>query len=124
MLGKFADVRSVAVLGAAFKAGSDDLRGSLTGNLVNRLTLAGYDCRIVEPNLPGYDELDSISGCDAVILMTPHSEFKDFATVRQMGHDRTVYVDMWGFWDEIRYLTDGGVFVENGSLCGAKSLDA
>jgi UDP-N-acetyl-D-mannosaminuronic acid dehydrogenase len=109
-------IKRVAILGATFKADSDDIRESLSFKLANQLHRAGYEYILVEPNLDGYATLDDIKGCDAVVLMTPHKQFKNLSDVTAaVGSAGCVFVDIWGFWDEMRYLSSGGIFT-NGDL--------
>ena len=108
---KYPDVHKVAVLGATFKANSDDIRNSLSFKLTRLLSREGFEYRLVEPNLSGYDALESISDCDAVVLMTPHKEFKDFNLIASpMDGKSCLYLDIWGFWDEARYASVAGLF--------------
>ena len=94
-----------------FKANSDDIRNSLSFKLRNQLKFLGYECVTVEPNLEGYAAVSDLNGCDAVVLMTPHRQFKDFAPIRKaVDNARCAYVDIWGFWDEIRYLSRNGIW--------------
>ena len=107
------DGERVCVLGATFKADSDDMRNSLSVKLVNQLKLAGYDVRVVDTHTAGYCRLENAGISDAVVLMTPHKEFKDWQHIRRsVGKSGTVYVDMWGFWDELRYETQDGLYVD------------
>jgi UDP-N-acetyl-D-mannosaminuronic acid dehydrogenase len=107
-------IERVAILGATFKANSDDIRNSLSFKLAHQLHRSGYDYVLVEPNLDNYSEIEDIKGCDAVILMTPHKQFKKLSDIAAaVGSDDCVYVDIWGFWDEMKYLSIGGIFEGN-----------
>jgi UDP-N-acetyl-D-mannosaminuronic acid dehydrogenase len=107
------DVKRVAVLGATFKANSDDTRDSLSFKLIRILSREGFEHRLVEPNLDGYDPIESISDCDAVVLMTPHSQFKDFSRISRLAPAQCLYIDIWGFWDQAKYTSVAGVFEHN-----------
>ena len=110
-LEKFEGIGKVGILGMTFKANSDDIRNSLSFKLRNQLKFLGYECVAVEPNLAGYAAVAELRGCDAVVLMTPHRQFKDFAHILQaVDNVRCIYVDIWGFWDEIRYLSRNGIW--------------
>lgn len=111
-LEKFEGVRRVAILGMTFKADSDDIRNSLSFKLLNQLKRLGYECVPVEPHIEGHSRISDIKGCDAVVLMTPHQEFQDLRAVSDaVGNPNCVYVDIWGFWQEMRHRSTNGVFV-------------
>lgn len=86
----------VTVLGAAFKANSDDVRDSPALNVAGQLSLSGaavsvYDpqamdnARKVFPTLTYADSLvDALSGAELVILATEWQEFKDM-NPREVG---------------------------------------
>jgi UDP-N-acetyl-D-mannosaminuronic acid dehydrogenase len=104
-------IERVAILGATFKANSDDIRNSLSFKLAHQLHRSGYEYVLVEPNLDDYSQLADIEGCDAVVLMTPHKQFKNLSEITSaVGSDDCVYVDIWGFWDDMKYLSIGGIF--------------
>ena len=110
----FDGIQKVAILGMTFKANSDDTRNSLSFKLLSQLERLGYECVTVEPNLENYSPIADISECDAVVLMTPHKEFKNLRTVMEaVDNQNCVYVDIWGFWDEMRHSSSHGVFVGN-----------
>ena len=110
-LEKFDGIRRVAILGMTFKADSDDIRNSLSFKLLHQLERLGYECITVEPHLKNYAPLSDLKGCDAVVLMTPHREFKDLPTITEaVDNENCVYVDIWGFWDEMRYRSANGIF--------------
>ena len=107
-------IKSVAVLGMTFKADSDDTRNSLSFKLLHQLERLGYQPVCVDPNVPGLPPLSKIRGSDAVILMTPHREFKDLEFIRQaVGNESCVYVDIWGFWDQMRHTSSNGLFLDS-----------
>ena len=110
-LEKFDGIRRVAILGMTFKADSDDIRNSLSFKLLHQLERLGYECITVEPHLKNYAPLSDLKGCDAVVLMTPHREFKDLPAITEaVDNENCVYVDIWGFWDEMRYRSANGIF--------------
>jgi UDP-N-acetyl-D-mannosaminuronic acid dehydrogenase len=104
-------IESVAILGMAFKANSDDTRNSVSFKLKKQLEFRGYDVRCVDPHVPGYDDWSALEGVDALVLMTPHKEFADLAGVMQrVKNPEALVVDIWGFWDEMRYRSNNGYF--------------
>ena len=83
----------VAVLGMAFKAESDDVRGSLSYKLKEHLALAGASVVCTDPYVdePGLVPLDTaLSGADVVVIATPHRRYAEV----DFG-DKTV-IDIWG----------------------------
>jgi len=107
------DPDKVAVLGMTFKPDSDDLRNSVAFKLRKQLRIKGYDPVVeIEPNVEGFDNWGSLNGSDWVILMTPHDEFADFDAVRdEVSNEDCLYCDVWGFWDEAKYVSDNGYFL-------------
>ena len=104
----------VAVLGLTFKRGSDDMRGSLAPLLCEELESCGHRVVRVEPNLAGFDDFSDLLDSDAVILMTPHAEFKDRITIAdRVGNADCLYVDLWGEWEDVKYLSRGGFWKEH-----------
>lgn len=102
-LGSFAGQR-IGVLGLAFKANSDDVRDNLTGPLVNLLDREGAVTCVYDPHVRGYDDGTVVNGCDAIVLMTPHTVFTRMTqedVVALCGRDReAVFVfDFWNAWN-------------------------
>lgn len=105
------DIESVAILGMAFKANSDDTRNSVSFKLKKQLEFRGYDVRCVDPHVPGYEDWSALEGTDAVVLMTPHAEFRDLAELaRRVENPEALIVDIWGFWDGMRHASNNGYF--------------
>lgn len=106
------NIETVAILGMAFKANSDDTRNSVSFKLKKQLEFRGYDVRCVDPHVPGYQDWSALQGADALVLMSPHKEFEDLAKLmEQVGNPGALIVDIWGFWDEMRHLSSNGYFV-------------
>jgi UDP-N-acetyl-D-mannosaminuronic acid dehydrogenase len=110
------DPDQVAILGMTFKANSDDIRNSVSFKLRKQLQIKGHRNVVeIEPNLEGFDDWNSLEGCDWVILMTPHEEFEDFAAISEaIDNDDCLYCDIWGFWDPLKYQSDNGYIFERG----------
>jgi UDP-N-acetyl-D-mannosaminuronic acid dehydrogenase len=104
-------IESVAILGMAFKANSDDIRNSVSFKLKKQLEFNGYDVRCVDPHVAGYEDLSALEGVDAVVLMTPHAEFRDLPEVMShVKNEEALVVDIWGFWTEMRHRSNNGYF--------------
>lgn len=104
-------VERVGVLGMTFKANSDDTRNSLSFKLKKQLEFRAYDAVLVDPHVPRYADDSRLQGCDAVVLMTPHKEFADLqALMARVDNPDCVYVDIWGFWPEMRGRSRNGFF--------------
>ena len=103
--------KKIGVLGMAFKADNDDCRNSLSFKMRRQLQFRGYDTICVDPHVDGYASLQELKGCDAIVLMTPHKEFKDFAALAShVGNADCLYVDLWGFWTDMRHKSQNGYF--------------
>ncbi|MGE5510783.1 MAG: nucleotide sugar dehydrogenase [Bacteroidota bacterium] len=101
----------VAILGMAFKANSDDTRNSLSFKMRRQLEFKGYETVCVDPYVPGTASIEEIRGCDAVVLMSPHKQFKDLnALLANVDNRDCWFVDLWGFWPEMRHQSDNGYF--------------
>src|SRR4051812_248775 len=98
-LGSLRD-RKIAVLGLTFKRDSDDLRDSLSSKLIRLLerelaTVVSHD-----PHAPVTGEsLDgALSGADAVVIATNHSEFSEpraLAALTERAAEGCLVVDPW-----------------------------
>jgi UDP-N-acetyl-D-mannosaminuronic acid dehydrogenase len=95
--------RKVAVLGLAFKAGTDDERDSLSHKLIRLLERELADVAVHDPHVdtPTQSLEDAVLDADAVVLATNHPEFCDRATLRLIveGARRdALVVDPWDCW--------------------------
>ena len=109
-LQQFAHIRKVTILGLTYKAGSDDTRNSLSFKLKKQLEHT-YELVLIDPYLEDYKDMERIRGSDAIVLMTPHKEFSDLKTiVSSVANDECLYVDIWGFWEEMKYKSSNGYF--------------
>lgn len=104
-------VRKVAILGMAFKADSDDTRNSLSFRLKKALQTQGVEIACYDPLVPRWSDGEAIRECDAAVLMTPHSDFKDLGRLAELiANPACTMVDIWGFWDEARGRSNNGYF--------------
>jgi UDP-N-acetyl-D-mannosaminuronic acid dehydrogenase len=90
--------RRIAVLGLAFKAGTDDERDSLAHKLVRLLERELADVAVHDPHVAtptqGFDE--AVRGADAVVVATNHDEFAGrLADVVALAGEDAVLVDPW-----------------------------
>jgi UDP-N-acetyl-D-mannosaminuronic acid dehydrogenase len=81
--------KSIGVLGLAFKADCDDTRTSLSYRVKKVLEFRGARTLCHDPYVPGCPPLDTVlKDSDALVLCTPHREYKDLAVTKPM-------VDVW-----------------------------
>jgi UDP-N-acetyl-D-mannosaminuronic acid dehydrogenase len=73
----------VAVLGLAYKADTEDMTNSPAIPLIEELLEAGASAIAYDPHVPPVRELnrapsidDALKGADAVVVVTPHTEFR------------------------------------------------
>ncbi len=90
--------KTVAVLGAAFKPGTDDLRESPAVHLANELVAAGADVRvhdpvalpnlaIEQPHLPRYDTIEAaLDGAHAAVVATDWPEYAALTPQTYLTH--------------------------------------
>lgn len=110
-LEQYEQIQKIAVLGMTFKANNDDIRNSVSFKLKKQLEARGYQLILVEPNLENYSPLSEIGGSDAVIIMTPHDEFRSLTEIMDIvKNPDCLYVDIWGFWEEMKYRSHNGFF--------------
>ena len=87
--------KTVAIIGMAFKGGSDDKRDSLSYKLKKILKIEAKDvlCTDVYIKDPDFCTIKDTSKADIVILGTPHAEYKDLTFKKNQ-----YVVDIWDFW--------------------------
>jgi UDP-N-acetyl-D-mannosaminuronic acid dehydrogenase len=95
--------RKIAVLGLAFKAGTDDERDSLAHKLIRLLDRELADVAVHDPHVatPTQSLPEAVLDADAVIVATNHPEFCTPAALRLVveGARRdALVVDPWNCW--------------------------
>src|SRR5271155_1657040 len=95
--------RKVAVLGLAFKAGTDDERDSLAHKLIRLLERELADVAVHDPRVPtptaSFEQ--AVDGADAAVVAGDHSEFRDPRTltaIAALAADGCLVVDPWNCW--------------------------
>jgi UDP-N-acetyl-D-mannosaminuronic acid dehydrogenase len=81
--------RTIGLLGLAFKADCDDTRTSLSFRVKKVLDFRGAKVLAHDPYVPESAPLDAVLGSDAVVLCTPHREYKSLRVEKPL-------VDVWG----------------------------
>jgi UDP-N-acetyl-D-mannosaminuronic acid dehydrogenase len=92
--------KKVAVLGLAFKAGTDDERDSLAHKLIRLLERELADVAVHDPHVatPTSSFGEAVSDADVVVVATNHPEFcggDSLRAVRQMAREDVLVVDPW-----------------------------
>jgi UDP-N-acetyl-D-mannosaminuronic acid dehydrogenase len=102
-VGKLRGVK-VAVLGLAFKAGTDDERDSLAHKLVRLLERELADVAIHDPHVqtPTQSFDEAVDAADVVVIATNHPEFCGPAAlraIRSQARENALIVDPWNCFD-------------------------
>lgn len=106
--------KKVAVLGASFKAESDDTRMSPSLKLADTLTAYGAQVIIHDPYVQGTSSLSAaLRDPEIVVVATNHAVFRGLAKRIDASGCRLVY-DVWKMYDpksfsRSRYLSLGGI---------------
>ena len=92
--------RRVAVLGLAFKAGTDDERDSLSHKLIRLLERELADVAVCDPHVatPTVSLADAVEGADVVVIATNHPEFcapEAVELIRERSAAEALLVDPW-----------------------------
>jgi UDP-N-acetyl-D-mannosaminuronic acid dehydrogenase len=92
--------KKVAVLGLAFKAGTDDERDSLSHKLIRLLERELADVAVHDPHVatPTQSFEDAVIDADAVVIATNHAEFcgaQSFRRLADGARNEALIVDPW-----------------------------
>lgn len=122
--------KTIAILGLAFKANTDDIRYSPAITAINMLIELGahiraYDPQAMESMKTEFPSIiycssteDAVTGADAVIIMTEWNEFKNMnlETIGQLLNKR-VLVDARNILDPVALRAHGFIFDNIGRSC-------
>ena len=102
--------KRVLILGFSYLEDSDDTRDTPSQYLVQTLESEGVECVIHDPFVKEYagDIYQKAQGCDAALLVTAHSEYRqiDFSRLKEaLGHP--LLVDGRNLWDKTRAAEAG-----------------
>lgn len=108
----------ICVLGYAFLENSDDARNTPTVPLLKELERRGAACVIHDPYIEkdeGYRierDIDSaLKGCDAVVLMTKHEEYRSLTPERLKSQLRSsIVIDGRDMYNSREFLDRGFIF--------------
>lgn len=90
--------RKIAILGLAFKAGSDDVRLSPSVKLVEALRAYGADVLVHDPYISTTSPLETVlQSPEVVVLATNHPAFKGLAARIDESGCKLIY-DIWGMF--------------------------
>ncbi len=96
-IGKSLEESTVAVLGLSYKANIDDCRESPSFEIIKLLRDSNAIIRIYDPYVLGESTVttieDALRGADAVIVATPHKEFKEYTAELYKAYAVRVIVD-------------------------------
>ncbi|MSR86436.1 nucleotide sugar dehydrogenase [Candidatus Woesearchaeota archaeon] len=78
--GKSVNGARVGVLGVSYKRNVDDVRESPALDIIKRVKSLGAELKVYDPFIPDYTNAtaEEVLACDAVLLLTDHSEFLDY----------------------------------------------
>jgi len=92
--------KKIAVLGIAFKKGSDDLRNSPSVKLVDILKTTGAQIHIHDPHVKNTEALEQVLiSPDIVIIATNHKEFNNIKEQIKNSRPKLIY-DVWGLFSQ------------------------
>ena len=92
--------KKIAVLGIAFKKGSDDLRNSPSVKLVDILKTTGAQIHIHDPHVKNTEALEQVLiSPDIVIIATNHKEFNNIKEQIKNSQPKLIY-DVWGLFSQ------------------------
>ena len=127
----------VAVLGAAFKPNSDDLRDSPALEVAQQIWSRGADLVITDPaaadalrsKLPNLNVVgtvaEAVAGADVVLLLTEWQEYRDLDPVELRAMVRTPnIIDGRNVLDPQRWLDAGWTYRGMGRLAGPAAARA
>lgn len=91
--------KTVAILGMAFKAESDDNRDSLSYKLKKLLEVEAKQVLCTDPYVPDARlvPLEAALGADILVLGVPHAAYRDLEIPPEK-----IVIDMWSYWPERR----------------------
>ncbi|MDM7999871.1 MAG: nucleotide sugar dehydrogenase [Dehalococcoidia bacterium] len=120
----------ICILGYAFLENSDDARNTPTVPLIKELERRGAEYVIHDPYVRGdetcrieHDLDDALKGCDAVVLVTKHQEYRSITPERLRSQLRSlIVIDGRDVYNPKRFLDCGFIFkgVGKGNL-GSRS---
>lgn len=104
-------IGNILILGLTFKANCDDTRNSLSYKLIKVCKKNGVQYTAIDPYVADHNySIDDLmlNKYDAVILMTPHNEFKDDHMEYFKGlRNDCIIVDIWKSWPISRRFYNG-----------------
>ncbi len=77
--GKSVNGTNIGILGVSYKKDVEDIRESPSLRVIEKVKSLGGNVKVFDPHVEDYSnaELDEVMDCDAVLLLTDHTHFKD-----------------------------------------------
>lgn len=104
------NIKSVAILGATFKADCDDARNSLSFKFAKICKRHGVHYHFIDPYVQHVDNVwytYDVEDYDAFVVMTPHTVFQKIFDDKIKLCKGAVIADAWKFLDLSKETTDG-----------------
>lgn len=102
--------KRILILGYAYMEESDDIRNAPSRSFIKALEAEGVEYVVHDPFVKEYngDVYAKAKGCDAVVLMTAHSEYRqiDFARLKE-ALNNALLVDGRNLWDKEKLYEAG-----------------
>jgi UDP-N-acetyl-D-glucosamine dehydrogenase len=111
--GKSVNGSRVCVLGYAYKRDVDDIRSTPAKDIVERIKKLGAKVEVYEPFIPKVStikNMDECFSCDALVLVTDHTEFRKMDYSKLKGSKVKVIVDGRNALDREKIKSAGVVY--------------
>lgn len=106
------NIKKIGILGATFKANSDDPRSSLSFKLAAHCKNNNIDYTFIDPYIADEKNIwpptkDTFSDIEAFVVMTPHDELHDFYDQFIKSRPGVLVIDIWKLFDQSKSINNG-----------------